>query len=71
MARKVVATGRKCFYPFEKMKVGDSFLIPESENKTGSMLGNSYSQWTRKRGLKWGFTCRKIDKKGLRVWRIR
>jgi hypothetical protein len=52
-------------YPFAKMKVGDSFLIPPEKSK-GSATVSAY-RYGASSGKK--FTIRKTDK-GYRCWRI-
>lgn len=51
-------------YPFDKMKVGDSFFAAI----TTVELASAAQYWGRKLGRK--FTCRK-EGTGARVWRIK
>lgn len=54
-------------YPFEKLKVGDSFLVPMEDGKSPSVLFSSISQ-ARKR-LNINLFSAKV-KGGRRVWRV-
>lgn len=62
--------GRHSIYPFARMEVGDSFLVPPSmcPPRTGlNGARRSVSMYAKRHGTK--FTCRKTPD-GLRVWRI-
>lgn len=62
-----VARGVKPVYPFEQMKIGDSFTVEPSNT---SQMGGRILEYTRKRkGRK--FTVRTIGKDKIRVWRIK
>lgn len=50
-----------CKYPFNKMDIGDSFVLP-------TKLRSSTSHRGRILGFK--FLTRKIDDENVRVWRI-
>lgn len=64
-----IITGRRANtggkYPFEKLEIGDSFLVP---NKTTNTFGSFLSYWSRR--LKRKFISRKVEG-GVRVWRIK
>ena len=51
-------------WPFEKMEIGDSFLMPELAAQQAS---GRAGYWARKMGHK--YTCREVEG-GTRVWRI-
>jgi len=53
-------------YPFEQMKVGDSFLIPNSEDCEAKARGFPYTE-ARKKGMK--MTRRRVPE-GFRFWRV-
>jgi hypothetical protein len=55
-------------YPFERMKVGDSFLI--SKEIAHFNVRNAYWQLMHRKHLDWKFTIRKTAK-GFRCWRIK
>lgn len=57
--------GRRTKYPFKKLKVGDSFLVPNA-NKTSLSVcaGNQAKKLNRE------FITRSIGKKDVRVWRV-
>jgi len=54
----------RAVWPFGEMEVGDSFLVPAGREKAAKS-----SAWTygRKHGIR--FTAR-MEKKGVRIWRI-
>ena len=55
-------------YPFEKMKVGDSFLVPpETKYET---VRYSFYRFIHRKNLNWKFTVRKTPE-GHRCWRIK
>jgi hypothetical protein len=53
-------------YPFDAMKVGDSFFIPK--DLVGKSTGHSVRQCALRRKI--GVTVRQVDG-GLRVWRTK
>lgn len=53
-------------YPFEKMSVGDSSLIPSSFASTNAVRA-SVNYFARKTGFKF---CTRTEDDGVRVWRI-
>ena len=58
-------------YPFSKMEVGDSFLVPldgSSTHEVQSRLAANGGYWAKKLGVK--FATRAVDE-GVRVWRIK
>ncbi len=62
----------ECKYPFEKMDIGDSFLIPAKERNSVRSSAINYSDTTKRRDgtaeMKWSI-CR-VDSDFYRVWRI-
>ena len=54
-------------YPFEKLKVGDSFLVPLADGKSPSSLFSAISQ--AKKRLNINLFSAKV-KGGRRVWRM-
>lgn len=56
--------GKRQSYPFDLMKVGDSFFFAGS----GSSVEAAASQYGKKHGMK--FAARYVDG-GVRVWRIK
>lgn len=58
-----VAKGRPCKYPFNTMKVGQSFLAPRYLQRSLRVLVSYHKR--RGRGE---FTCRTTPE-GIRVWR--
>ena len=44
---EMVNAGRKTFYPFDKMKVGDSFFAPQVEGRTKNRHQNVVSSSAR------------------------
>lgn len=53
-------------YPWDQMKVGDSFEFPEGTKKTNA--SNCAASAGKARG--WRFTTRLTENNRLRVWRI-
>ena len=63
--------GRKK-YPFEKMSVGDSFIISENYSRQEMITkGNTARNWARYKGLDWKFAVRKTGGNKIRIWRIK
>jgi hypothetical protein len=60
-----VPPGNRANYPFAKMKVGDSFLVPGVKNSAAIASSVSY----RKNRYGENYVCRTTEG-GLRVWRI-
>lgn len=59
-------------YPFAKMKVGDSFSVRRKDGKNlVSSLSIQAKDWCIVRGLNRKFTCRRISKNEVRIWRIK
>ena len=55
-------------YPFDALKEGQSFFVP---NKTQQDLSPVANYWTRKTGAK--FTLRSVKEagvRGIRIWRV-
>lgn len=54
-------------YPYEEMKVGDSFMVAGG---TKSLI-NAVCARNKKAGVEWGmtFTAKKVEG-GVRVWRV-
>lgn len=51
-------------YPFDKLEVGDSFLVPISKRTSTSSAATKYGQRTNTK-----FVIRKVDDNNIRVWR--
>lgn len=69
--KNVPMIGRKSpeFYPWDQMEVGDSFLVPCSEEesvKVASRMSGVCSGRRQRHGQK--YSVRKVDG-GIRVWR--
>lgn len=63
----------RCRFPFDKMDVGDSFLIPAKEQEPMKARISIYSatnSFNRNHKTKLKMSSR-ADKTGLRVWRIK
>lgn len=68
------ATGQRELYPFTKLKVGDSFFVPESVRRHKKMAQTAYMRVAalRKAGIKIKIAIRYLaDEKGSRIWRIK
>jgi hypothetical protein len=60
-------------YPFDKMKINDSFLVPSNGKKEINVRGsiaNSVSIYNKSVNKKIKITIRKTEA-GIRVWRIK
>lgn len=55
-------------YPFEKLKIGDSFFVPLADGKSPSSLFSAISQAKKRLGINL-FSAKVKD--GRRVWRIK
>jgi hypothetical protein len=69
MDRKRSASAR---FPFDKMKIGDSFYIPKEDQDPLAVPASIYSaanSYNKTHGTKIKMAVRK-DKGGTRVWRI-
>jgi len=53
---------------FEKMKVGDSCMIPPSAS--GEAIRSASVKWAKKKGIEAAFRVRKLPD-GQRMWRIK
>ena len=51
-------------YPFDKLKVGESFQVL---GKTSTCMGGTTCRWKKKLG--WDYTIRRTEN-GCRVWRV-
>jgi len=60
----VVPKGDKTGYPFDKMELQDSFLVPDGKRSRISSLASYYGNRYHKR-----FLVRTVEG-GVRVWRI-
>lgn len=60
--------GRKLKYPFDKMKVGDSFELPKGSPKTTVL--NAANSWLRRNNPQGKFSIRFHNDK-LRIWRVK
>lgn len=72
----ILAARRREFtnhFPFEQMKVGDSFLIPKDDSLAKNPNGVHYAVKMYSREVKHGFTVttRKLLDGTRRVWRIK
>lgn len=65
ITRRRHGKGGESKYPFEKLEIGDSFLLT---NKTTNAFAASVTYWSRR--LKRKFISRKVEG-GVRVWRIK
>lgn len=54
---------------FGKMKVGDSFFIPDQKTTQLARISFSHLKRRNKKFKSWAITSRKLDK-GYRFWRI-
>lgn len=62
-------------YPFNEMKVGDSFFVPLSTHKNVTVLqtnlmGNA-RYFTQKNNPDWKFKSKMDGEKGVRIWRVK
>lgn len=57
----------KSKYPYEKMRVGDSFEV--TGKKKSTVLWGA-TQWAKNNNKKWKFTIR-TEETGIRIWRIK
>lgn len=64
-----IREGKPPVYPWRKMEIGDSFLVPldSYSRKAHSRLSTALSQAGRRSGRK--FCTRRVEG-GIRVWRI-
>ena len=59
-------------YPFERMNIGDSFLIEEySSSKMRSALSSAYAYRKIHNKPDFEVVARKTDDGGIRIWRIK
>lgn len=62
------------YFPFDKMEVGDSFIIPHINNTPNPnqrvRLFNIASRWVKKNASKNVFATRSLPE-GVRIWRIK
>lgn len=62
-------------YPFDKMKVGDSFFVKCKKNvlsKTQAILTTNAAHSIKRKGLNFKFTSRVSHEPiGIRIWRIK
>lgn len=69
MERKREAFAR---FPFNKMKIGDSFFVPKEDQNPEGVAASVYSaanSYNRTHGTKLRMSTRKVEG-GIRVWRI-
>jgi hypothetical protein len=61
--------GRKLKYPFADLKVGDSFLVPETKDvrKRADQVKSVASSFGRRHGVK---LATQVVDGGIRVWRL-
>jgi len=69
--------GRPHSYPFEKMKVGDSFFVEVGKEENAKYAQTKFATLARRYAIRYlvnGKFCTSIDEKqgklGVRVWRI-
>jgi len=55
-------------YPFEKMKIGDSFIVGKHSRCLSQKIANASTQFGKRKTPIWKFSVRKIDNK-IRIWR--
>lgn len=74
--RSILLTKRskpRCKYPFDQMKVGDSFALPRGRATKYDRVRTSVIQaaatWTKATGISMKFATRLVDNDTLRVWR--
>jgi len=68
------STGQKDFYPFMKLKVGDSFFVPDSIRSHKKMAVTAHGRMAalRKAGIKIKIAIRYLPAEGgSRIWRIK
>ena len=67
-SKPIPVSRKKHIYPFPKMAVGDSFLVPFGEVRKGHQprVGSAAWQWGKRHKRK--FSTR-LDATGVRVWR--
>lgn len=58
-------------YPFDEMKVGDSFLLEESNKVTMKALRSYAYSYAKKHMKEAKFAVRNTEDNQLRVWRIK
>lgn len=69
---RALGGGSSALYPWDTMKVGQSFFVPETKAKQIG-LSSCASTWSCRHGGKVKFATRKCEKDGVpgtRVWRI-
>jgi len=54
-------------YPFAKLEIGDSFLVPNTDAKKAASVRACASTWGKKNGCK--LTVKMVEG-GIRVWRV-
>lgn len=59
----VARSRKKSIWPFDEMKIGDSFLMPKKLSRASSNASNHAKKLNKK------FACRKVDENNTRVWR--
>jgi hypothetical protein len=58
-------------YPFEKMKVGDSFLVPAANKNAACRIANKVSVSAHMEGKRIGAKfSRRVTSEGVRIWRV-
>lgn len=64
-----VSSGQPAKYPYDSMKVGDSFLITHKITLGAVVTG--YGNWRTRRNLKQRKFTHRVVKNGIRVWRTK
>ncbi|MEE9532689.1 MAG: hypothetical protein V3W52_17055 [Syntrophobacteria bacterium] len=62
--KKIPAPGSSKDYPFEKLEVGHSFLVPVEESQDARNAAHTF-----KKATGWNFKTKSVEG-GVRVWRI-
>lgn len=60
-------------YPFDKMDVGDSFLVPYKERLKSTLASQVHSNaksYVLRSKLNWVFSTRQ-EEDGVRIWRVK
>jgi len=57
-------------YPFNKMEVGDSFIIGEYTREAMCRCSNAARNWAKKVENGYRFSVRKTEDGNVRIWRI-
>jgi hypothetical protein len=67
---KIRSTGAQLKYPWDALKVGDSFFVPDGDVSALTSIGKQYF---KNRNISVKIKCRTVTEdgvKGVRVWRV-